>query len=309
MLSTAGAVDPRRRLPAAGDLLRCGRCATARWRAPTPGARRGWSGRRRRRRRPRISRNAGRARARPYDYTPHVARGRRILSNAVAHATRTVTPCTTPSCSTTSTTWQQQKEASALGMWVFLVTEIMFFGGLFIAYLVYRTRYFDGLRRSQPVDLDIALRRDQHRRADRQLADDGAGGARGADQPAREPPVGWLIADDGPRAASSSASRSIEYADKFEHHIVPGANFHLRTGPCRRPRSRSSSPLLRDDRAARPAHDHRRGDDVDHHVDGAQGQVRRRYYTPVEMAGLYWHFVDIVWIFLFPLLYLVERHN
>ena len=31
------------------------------------------------------------------------------------------------------------------------------------------------------------------------------------------------------------------------------------------------------------------------------------WYTPVEMSGLYWHFVDIVWIFLFPLLYLVDR--
>ena len=34
---------------------------------------------------------------------------------------------------------------------------------------------------------------------------------------------------------------------------------------------------------------------------------RREWYTPVEMSGLYWHFVDIVWIFLFPLLYLVDR--
>ena len=33
------------------------------------------------------------------------------------------------------------------------------------------------------------------------------------------------------------------------------------------------------------------------------------YYTPVEMSGLYWHFVDIVWIFLFPLLYLIGRHG
>jgi cytochrome c oxidase subunit 3 len=32
-----------------------------------------------------------------------------------------------------------------------------------------------------------------------------------------------------------------------------------------------------------------------------------QWYTPVEMSGLYWHFVDIVWIFLFPLLYLVDR--
>ena len=39
-----------------------------------------------------------------------------------------------------------------------------------------------------------------------------------------------------------------------------------------------------------------------------KGKFDGQYYTPVEMAGLYWHFVDIVWIFLFPLLYLVERH-
>jgi cytochrome c oxidase subunit 3 len=34
-----------------------------------------------------------------------------------------------------------------------------------------------------------------------------------------------------------------------------------------------------------------------------------KYSGPVEIAGLYWHFVDIVWIFLFPLLYLIERHG
>jgi cytochrome c oxidase subunit 3 len=40
-----------------------------------------------------------------------------------------------------------------------------------------------------------------------------------------------------------------------------------------------------------------------------KGKFDAEYYTPVEMSGLYWHFVDIVWIFLFPLLYLVERHT
>jgi cytochrome c oxidase subunit 3 len=40
----------------------------------------------------------------------------------------------------------------------------------------------------------------------------------------------------------------------------------------------------------------------------ARGRFRPAYYTPVELMGLYWHFVDIVWIFLFPLLYLIGRH-
>ena len=39
-----------------------------------------------------------------------------------------------------------------------------------------------------------------------------------------------------------------------------------------------------------------------------QGVITREYYSPIEISGLYWHFVDIVWIFLFPLLYLIGRH-
>jgi cytochrome c oxidase subunit 3 len=40
-----------------------------------------------------------------------------------------------------------------------------------------------------------------------------------------------------------------------------------------------------------------------------RGRFTTEYNTPVEIVGLYWHFVDIVWIFLFPLLYLVARHG
>jgi len=39
-----------------------------------------------------------------------------------------------------------------------------------------------------------------------------------------------------------------------------------------------------------------------------KGAFSASYYTPVDIAGLYWHFVDIIWIFLFPLLYLIDRH-
>ena len=41
---------------------------------------------------------------------------------------------------------------------------------------------------------------------------------------------------------------------------------------------------------------------------GAQGRYTADYNTPVDLIGLYWHFVDIIWIFLFPLLYLIDRH-
>jgi cytochrome c oxidase subunit 3 len=38
------------------------------------------------------------------------------------------------------------------------------------------------------------------------------------------------------------------------------------------------------------------------------GKYTAEYNTPVDLIGLYWHFVDIIWIFLFPLLYLIDRH-
>ena len=41
----------------------------------------------------------------------------------------------------------------------------------------------------------------------------------------------------------------------------------------------------------------------------SKGHYTPAYYTPIENAGLYWHFVDVVWIFLFPLLYLISRHH
>ena len=43
-------------------------------------------------------------------------------------------------------------------------------------------------------------------------------------------------------------------------------------------------------------------------VQAYQGKFSASYYTPVDVAGLYWHFVDVIWIFLFPLLYLIDRH-
>ncbi len=51
---------------------------------------------------------------------------------------------------------EQQKEASTLGMWVFLVTEVLFFGGLFLAYVVYRTASPEGfMAASHHLDLKL----------------------------------------------------------------------------------------------------------------------------------------------------------
>jgi cytochrome c oxidase subunit 3 len=199
----------------------------------------------------------------------------------------------------------QQTEASTLGMWVFLVTEIMFFGGLFMAYLVYRHAdpmafqeasshlniWWGGANTVVLIVSSLTM----------------ALAVRAAQTSA--PPktqVFWLVLTMILGAAFLGV-KAIEYTDKFTHHLVPGPNFQW-TG------------------------DHPAGAEIFyslyfamtglhalHMVIGLgimtvigimawRRQFDGRYYTPVEVSGLYWHFVDIVWIFLFPLLYLIGGH-
>ena len=199
----------------------------------------------------------------------------------------------------------QQVEASTLGMWVFLVTEIMFFGGLFTAYLVYRYINPEGFAEAShhlnvtwgavntivlivsSLTMALAVRSAQ----------------------ISAPPktqVAWIGATML-LGATFLGVKAIEYYDKFTHHLVPGPNFHWE-GKHPAPAEMFYSLYFC-----------MTGLHAIHMVIGLGIMTvigfmawRRTfdadYYTPVEVAGLYWHFVDIVWIFLFPLLYLIGGH-
>jgi len=200
---------------------------------------------------------------------------------------------------------EQQAEASTLGMWTFLVTEIMFFGGLFMAYLVYRWQSPLGFQEAShhlniywgaantailivsSLTMAFAVRAAQ------------------TSQPVRTQ-VGWLLATMGFGAAFLGI-KAIEYTDKFRDHIVPGPNFQWE-GLYPKPAEQFYSLYF----AMTGLH-------ALHMIIGlgimavitwmaSRKTFDSEYYTPVEVAGLYWHFVDIVWIFLFPLLYLIGRH-
>ena len=122
-------------------------------------------------------------------------------------------------------TLEQQHEAATLGMWLFLVTEVMFFGGLFMAYLLYRVWYPEAWAEGSR-ELDIVLGGVQHRRADRQQLDDGAGGARRADRQAAARPSSGCFCTMA-LGLTFLVVKFFEYKDKFEHHHVPGPNFHF----------------------------------------------------------------------------------
>jgi cytochrome c oxidase subunit 3 len=200
-------------------------------------------------------------------------------------------------------TLEQQHEASTLGMWIFLVTEVMFFGGLFLAYTIYRIWYPTAWAEGS-LELDIVL-----------------GGVntvvligssltmamavRAAQTGAQRSTVYWLLATMA-LGLTFLVIKFFEYEHKFELNHVPGPNFVF------------EGPYADQVEIFISLYFAMTGLHALHMIVGFgilstiawmahRGRFSPEWYTPVEMSGLYWHFVDIVWIFLFPLLYLVDR--
>jgi cytochrome c oxidase subunit 3 len=226
----------------------------------------------------------------------------------------------------------QQKEASTLGMWTFLLTEILFFGGLFMAYMLYRLWYHDAfVAASSSIVLfwgalnTVVLIGSSLTMA---LA------VRAAQTSQRKPLIRWLIATMILGAVFLGV-KVIEYADKFEHHHVPGPNYIWESHPAEGAEGAGGAEHAAGTTHAATAAERdpalqqhtqiffslyftMTGLHALHMIIGIgimlvitwmayRGKFDEEYYTPVEMTGLYWHFVDIVWIYLFPLLYLIDR--
>ena len=196
----------------------------------------------------------------------------------------------------------QQFETAKLGMWVFLVTEILFFGGLFAAYIVYRAWYPD-LYLMASTELNtfwgavntivligssltvaMAIRSAQLNQQKGLI-------------------INLLITIS--LAFVFMVIKYFEYTHKFELGIFPGeyytyegiahekANiffsiYYMMTG------LHGVHVLIGI------------GLMIWLVVKARKGVFHSNYYTPVEITGLYWHLVDIIWIFLFPLLYLID---
>jgi cytochrome c oxidase subunit 3 len=192
-------------------------------------------------------------------------------------------------------------ETARLGMWVFIASEVLFFGGLFVAYAYGRSHWPDGFatagRETHVVlgTLNTALLLTSSALVALAVQADESGERRGW--------IPWLLAASAALGIAFVAIKGIEYRTEWLEHLVPGASFRL------------------------------------HDVQGAEmffvlyflttglhavhltigiavlgtfawGRHRAKHWAlprHIEVAGLYWHFVDIVWICLYPLLYLVGR--
>ncbi|HMD32785.1 MAG TPA: cytochrome c oxidase subunit 3 family protein [Candidatus Acidoferrales bacterium] len=196
----------------------------------------------------------------------------------------------------------QQFEAGSLGMWVFLVTEIMFFGGLFAGYAVYRHLYLPGFEAGSRL-LDVRFG------AANTAVLIGSSltmalAVRAAQMNRRKALILCLILTMLLGAAFLGIKFTYEWSHDYEDHLVPGMGFSY-PGP--------NAPAIQ---LFFCFYFFMTGLHALHMVIGlgimavlvwmaARGKFDDGYYSPIEVSGLYWHFIDIVWIFLFPLLYLV----
>jgi cytochrome c oxidase subunit 3 len=211
-------------------------------------------------------------------------------------------------------TAEQQKESAVLGMWVFIAQEILFFGGLFAVYLVYRSSF-------PYAFADAAGHLDWKLGAFNTVVLIGSSftmamAVHSAAHGRSRAIVAWLIATILLGSVFLGV-KVVEYGDKFEHHLVPGHHFQYTP--------HHEANLAQDPELAKHAQLYyslyfgMTGLHALHMIIGipllawmawraSRGEFGPHYDSPVEILGLYWHFVDIVWIFLFPLLYLIGAH-
>jgi cytochrome c oxidase subunit 3 len=215
-------------------------------------------------------------------------------------------------------TAEQQREAASFGMWLFLLTEIMFFGGLFFAYLLYRNWYYDAfVSASNSISMPLGLINTIVLISSSFTMAMGVWSAEVRNKKALQ---GWLIATIV-LGFMFLGIKSVEYTQKFEEHHVPGASFDI--SDFVHPKDAREKPLTVD-MANRTQiyfslYFAMTGVHALHMIIGIAilfvllykartGLYTTGYVQPIENFGLYWHFVDIVWIFLFPFLYLINRH-
>ena len=197
----------------------------------------------------------------------------------------------------------QQRDAATMGMWVFLVTEIMFFGGLFASYVVYRALYPMAFAvASQALDIalgtlnTVALLVSSFTMA---VAVFGSKTGR------RRLMIGGLALTIA-LGLVFLAVKFYEYYQKYAERHVPGPSFAF------------PAPYTEQAKMYFTLYFAMTGLHAIHMIVGCglltvlivmarRGRFTPDYNSPVEISGLYWHFVDIIWIFLYPLLYLIWR--
>ena len=198
----------------------------------------------------------------------------------------------------------QQSDAATMGMWIFLVTEIMFFGGLFASYVVYRALYPMAFAvASQSLDITLGT----INTAVLLLSSFTMVVAVFGSQTGRRRTMIGGLALTITLGVVFLVIKFFEYYQKYVERHIPGPSFSF------------PAPYTQPAKMYFTLYFAMTGLHAAHMIVGCglltvlivmawRGRFTPEYHSPVEISGLYWHFVDIIWIFLYPLLYLIGRH-
>ncbi len=200
---------------------------------------------------------------------------------------------------------EQQREAATMGMWLFIATEVLFFGGMFLGYTVYRIYYPQAFAEASRHTLIIF---GSINTAILLISSTVMAFAVRAAQKNRRGLLGLLLFVTAALGTLFLVLKGFEYAQEISEHLLPGRNFQID--------------------ASDPPHAQMffylywlmTGVHALHVTIGVVliaffafrawfANAFQNHDTPIDLLGLYWHFVDIVWVFLFPLIYLVDRHG
>jgi cytochrome c oxidase subunit 3 len=212
----------------------------------------------------------------------------------------------------------QQKAASSLGMWVFIAQEVLFFGGLFATYTVYRMKYPEAFAAgSHHLNWRIGAFNTLVLIASSLTM---AMGVHSAALGRAKRIVAYLLATICLGSVFLGV-KYFEYGEKIQPCLgdgphagclVPGEHFDAGALGLQGEAGGTVQIFF-------SLYFGMTGLHALHMIIGipiivlialaaARGRYSPEYHTPVEIVGLYWHFVDIIWIFLFPLLYLIGAH-
>lgn len=200
---------------------------------------------------------------------------------------------------------EQQRHSATLGMWLFLATEVLFFGGMFLGYTVYRIYYPQAFADASRHTLILYGGTNTAVLLISSTVMAFAVRAAGRNRRAL---LGLLLFLTASLGALFLLIKGFEYAREIGEGLFPGRHFHIEVAdPIRAEMFFYIYWLMTGVHAL--------------HV--TIGVVLIGFFafrawltnafhehdTPVELLGLYWHFVDVVWVFLFPLIYMIDRHS
>ncbi|HLH56266.1 MAG TPA: cytochrome c oxidase subunit 3 family protein [Verrucomicrobiae bacterium] len=197
----------------------------------------------------------------------------------------------------------QQREASVLGMWTFLSTEILFFGAMFMAYITYRTIYPGAFAEASKHTIVLYGTLNTAILLTSSLTMVLAVHA------AQENRSNWVVRHllfTILLAVAFLVIKGLEYHQDLSEHLWPGPHFK----PGLPPQAQIFWFLYWSMTGLHALH-------VTVGIGllsvmtwmARRGRFSALYYNPLDVAALYWHFVDVVWIFLYPLLYLINRSS